>query len=558
MVLRDWTSISAHRDLHKAAGVGRAPYVAKRRASRAGRERARSAIAGGEQVSIDHVPWQVAVLEDVTYEQYGKEEEFHELCGGVILGESRVLTAAHCMFNRYDGAELTTSELEVVAGSSDLEKQESYEQDVAVASFRVHPYFDYAVSPEMPDDVAILMLSQPLNLTGPAAQAIGIVPASASLLSEGEQVGMSGYGRESPDLGPSGELYSLGMTLGSSEACGGEANALFLCARTPSGSACNGDSGGGLTDTGGVPMLLGTLSTVAAELERECDQGADNTFVNLAAPEIHDFIENEYSLPPRAPRGGKGAELIGARYGVFGPSIGETITCNPGSWSGEPAFTYAFINSATGQILQSGASSTYQVTSSDLGMRIFCQFQATNAGGTAVKQTEALQSVEPTELNWGELAANAVAEARAREEQETAARERQAREEAERQARLVQQKALSTPAASILVTNLTVQRDTALVKLDCTGGTGNQSCAGKLILSVQEPSQAKKRRSHTVTIATAGFTVATGKTTTVRVDLDSIGRALLRDRHGRLGARLTILQSAPATRTQIRGVRLHQ
>jgi hypothetical protein len=545
--LRGWTFVASGRN---------APRQLVRH-PRARRDVAHSAIVGGEQVAIGKVPWQVAVLAEVRVENDGKNEVLYELCGGVILGESRVLTAAHCMFNPADGTQLATSDLVVVAGSSDLDKRESTEQDATVASFRVHPYFDYAAGPGTPDDVAVLTLSRSLNLTDSAAQAIGVVPASTSLLPEGDQTRMSGYGRETPEFGPSGELYSLDMTLGPNDACGGEANALFVCARTPSGSACSGDSGGGLTSTGGTPTLLGTLSTIEVEFEQECDDGADNGFVNLAAPEIHDFIDNEYSLPPKAPRGGNGAKMIGARYGVDGPSVGETITCEPGSWSGEPAFTYAFIDEATGQVLQSGASSTYQVTSADLGMRIFCRFLATNAGGTAFKQTEALQAVEPEEIEWGAIAAaDVVAEYwAARHAAEATAKEHQAHEEAERKALIERQDAASM-LASPLASNITVKRDgTALVELECTGSAAGQSCAGKLALSVQATRKSGQRsRTVTATIATAQFSVGAGKTATVHVDLNRVGRALLRTSHGRLGAHLTILQSTPASHTQIRSV----
>jgi hypothetical protein len=353
-------------------------------------------VADGGQVSIGRVPWQVAVLGKVEFEYDGRNEVLYELCGGVILKESQVLTAAHCMFNPVEDTQLTVSDLMVVAGSSNLNEQESTEQDVTVASVRVHPYFDYAAGPGAPDDVAILTLSRSLNFASPAVHAISVVPADASLL-EGEQTGLSGYGQEDHLFGPSGELYSLDMRLRSSEACGGEADALFLCARTPQGSACGGDSGGGLTNTGGTPKLLGTLSTVKVEYKQECHDGTGYELTNLAAPEIHDFIENENSLPPKAPRGGSGATLIDTRFTEKAPPVGQTITCSPGRWSGEPMLTYTFIDSATGQILQSGASSTYRLSSTDLGMKILCELQAANAGGTAIKRTKALPAVEPAE-----------------------------------------------------------------------------------------------------------------------------------------------------------------
>jgi hypothetical protein len=59
-------------------------------------DRAHIAIVGGTQISIERTPWQVALLGEIPVEIEGKKGVLYELCGGVIIGESRVLTAAHC------------------------------------------------------------------------------------------------------------------------------------------------------------------------------------------------------------------------------------------------------------------------------------------------------------------------------------------------------------------------------------------------------------------------------------------------------------------------------
>jgi hypothetical protein len=446
------------------------------------------------------------------------------------------------MFSPLTGEQASPGDFRIIAGSSDIYDVESTEQDIGVMGINVHPFFSYAAGPGSPDDVAVLHLDRPLNLTTATAQAISVASPGATL-STGSQVELTGFGRESINFGPSGELRALDMSLQPSEHCGGEADAVFLCANAPAGSGCGGDSGGGLTSAGSTPVLLGTLSTVEVEFEQECHEGADNGFMNLAAPEIHDFIENEYSPPPKAPRGGKSAKMIGARYTVLGPSVGETITCEPGSWSGEPAFTYAFIDEATGQVLQSGASSTYQVTSSDLGVRILCRLQATNMGGTAVKQTEALQAVEPAEVEWGAIAgARGVAEAKAKE-----------KEEAEARARALAWASLGE--VSLIGTGIAVQGDgIGLVKLGCKGGA---SCGGKLTLSAQATSRAKGKKKRMVTIGAAQFSIVAGGTATVKVKLNAAGRGLLKADHERLAAHLTILKLTPVPEhTQITSVRL--
>ncbi len=81
----------------------------------------------------------------------------------------------------------------------------------------------------------------------------------------------------------------------------------------------------------------------------------------------------------------------------------------------------------------------------------------------------------------------------------------------------------------------------ALVRLRCTTTDG---CDGKLILSIEVTSRRKgaRKRSRTVTLATGSFSVSGDRTTAVRIELDAAARALLGTDHGRLSARLTILE----------------
>jgi secreted trypsin-like serine protease len=525
-VLRGWTSTPLrHRGFTRSAERFRVQL-----------DRAHSAIVDGEQVSIEHVPWQVALLGEVTVLYKGREEVLHELCGGAIIGDSRVLTAAHCMFNPTNGEQLPASDFRIVAGSSNLDEAPTTEQSVAASNVRVHPYFSYSAGPGAPDDVAIVTLADPLNLTGPATRAIGVV-AVGSAQSEGAQAGFSGFGQENTVFDPSGELNSLGMTLESSEACGGEADALFLCAHAPSGSACNGDSGGGLTSVDGTPMLLGTLSTVQIVSGEACRAGAVNGFTNLAAPEIHDFIEDETASPPMAPRGGGGVNITGI------PKAGESITCNPGNWSGDPAFTYTFIDNTTEQVLQSGLSAVYQLASAQVNHTVLCRLQASNAGGTAVEQVSTLRPIEGVEPWVGshseEGASIGLAEAKRKEEE---------REAANRKGLPVvlpippEAIVPETGKVSLTGRDITVRSDgIALVKLTCAG---NKNCYGKLTLSAKVTSRAKTKRSRTITIGTATLSVAAGATATVKVRLDAVGRVLLGADHGRMSADLTVLESS--------------
>ena len=98
----------------------------------------------------------------------------------------------------------------------------------------------------------------------------------------------------------------------------------------------------------------------------------------------------------------------------------------------------------------------------------------------------------------------------------------------------------------------------ATIKLTATG---TDTCSGKLTLTVKTKGKkgGNQRRSRTMTIGTATFSILTGRTVNVELRLDAAGRALLGADHGRLSATLTVLKSSPApSQTHSENVRLVQ
>jgi hypothetical protein len=339
---------TAYRMLHRS---DRRALRARALHSGAPSRRARASIVGGSQIAITQAPWQVLVMARVPKPE---EKVLVLLCGGSVTGESRIVTAGHCVFDPTTGLRVPAEDLFVVAGTADAAVVEPGEQEVTVASVRVHPGFSYALGAGAPDDVAILALTKPLTFNA-VVRPLSLV-ATEAMPAEGAYVNLTGFGRQSPTGRPSGLLYSLTLTVGFSRPCGGQADAVFLCASAPGGSGCLGDSGGGLT-AGSPPVLVGVMDTVEVISGKPCRAGSDNGFVNTAAPEIRDFIEGSES-PPQAPRGG-GAIVRAV------PRVGNIATCEPGSWTGSPTFSYWFVDSASGQTLQSGPSAIYPLTAAD-------------------------------------------------------------------------------------------------------------------------------------------------------------------------------------------------
>jgi hypothetical protein len=468
--------------------------------------RARESIVDGSQISIAQAPWQVFVVSVIPL---GNKEALLLLCGGSIVGETRVVTAGHCMFDPEARSRVPAEDVLVVAGTSDFAQRETEEQQVEVSSVRVHPDYEYELGAGAPDDVAVLELAEPLKFNTLVQP---IVLAAAAPV-EGTQVNLTGFGAEVSGGEPEGPLYGLDMTVGFSRPCGGEVDAVFLCASAMDGSGCSGDSGSGLTD-GSTPALVGIMDTVEIISGKECLSGSDNGFVNVAAPEIEDFIEGSES-PPIAPRGG-GISLRAVT------KVGDTATCESGSWSGSPTFSYMFMNSANNEVLQSGSSAAYQLTKADVGLTISCEVLASNAGGTGVARTNALPPITdpeesgsgsspgtpyvPPSLPWSNQSGNEAAARTVQEAQaERAAKELKSREESEaieraqREVEAREDQPAKAAAQRCVVPSLKgdslSKARHALSKADCKLGkltTPRNSSAGSLVVTHQRVAPGKK------------------------------------------------------------------
>ena len=338
-------------------------------------------IIGGRQTSIEQVPWQV-YIEGGPDEAAGKT--FTTFCGGSILDSTHILTAAHCT-----DAEGTTNGypaeiFKVLAGDSDDKSSSATTQERAVASIRRDPL--YTTSPTS-DDVAILTLSAPLELSAAKhAQAISLVGSGATP-APGTSLNVSGYGKEQgPEADPpTGELFSTTLTAISSDACRnmvGPDSAVLLCAVGASSSFCEGDSGGALTE-GSPPVQVGIVDFGSYE----CLVGRPNVFTNVAAPEIRAFIEGSDSPPVAArPVSPPIIKTVGSLQAT--PVDFSPLTCNAGGWSGSPSYSYTFqTENAAAEVLQSGFSNVFTPPASLLGVPLVCIVRAYNAGGVATNRS---------------------------------------------------------------------------------------------------------------------------------------------------------------------------
>lgn len=215
-----------------------------------------SVVIGGSPVRTADSPWVVALS---SRDRFGGTRS-GQFCGGVVVGRSTVLTAAHCLGEEVLGARLgEMSDLAVVAGRDDLGTSQGREIPVRKAS--VNPAYD---SSSNSGDFAVLSLSSPL----PQGYVIRMAAAGDQAYEPGTRAAVYGWGDTSGSGDYARTLHSAPVRVLPDTACSGAypassdgtyTPASMLCAGELEGGrdACQGDSGGPLVARG---RLIGLVS----------------------------------------------------------------------------------------------------------------------------------------------------------------------------------------------------------------------------------------------------------------------------------------------------------
>lgn len=307
-------------------------------------------------------------------------------CSGTVLDPLHVLTAAHCFVR--DGTVAPAQNIRVGAGHHEIvsDAGRASVTVVDVATVRIHPRYSSAA---FTDDVAVLTLAQPLDLSTGRIAALPMVPVGTALRSNA-RVRVTGFGVSSSQANDFGTLRSVNTRNQFPSLCGVDAPAVMLCTFRAGHAACEGDSGGTAAINGN--QLVGVTNTAV----KDCAAGL-NLFANVAAPEIRTFIDAavaEITLTadqiPVAPRGGRTVRVSGT------VRPGRTVTCLRGRWTGSKnRYRYSFLR-FKGNRAQSTAlrkKRTYRVRKADRGWRLSCAVEAGNEGGTGVTLGRTLRPV---------------------------------------------------------------------------------------------------------------------------------------------------------------------
>jgi secreted trypsin-like serine protease len=315
------------------------------------------------------------------------------ICGGVIMDATHVITAAHCVYDVFRANQASSpGDYDVLVGADDLDTMTGA-QVMSVSALSFDPRYDPNTNVH---DVAVLTLSSALTL-GPTVAPINILDATNfDGLTAGTTLTVSGWGDMTAEPADgsgtptfSNKLQSVDAPLVADNTCVSDYAAqsvtvdpaLLFCAGDGNDpntvpDSCQGDSGGPIVyDTDPSP------STTTYELAGLVDSGigcAQQTFpgiyTRIAEDNVKDFVN---SSPPPAPVETGSASITG------GNSPGQTLTCDAGGWTptdaNAPTFSYQFFRQGSSTPLGSGT--TYTIQASDQGSRIFCEVEASNAGG---------------------------------------------------------------------------------------------------------------------------------------------------------------------------------
>lgn len=75
------------------------------------------------------------------------------------------------------------------------------------------------------------------------------------------------------------------------------------------------------------------------------------------------------------------------------PTVGETLTADPGQWTGEPDFAFQWLRN--GDPIEGAAGASYVLTEDDIDTLISVEVTATNAAGSDIEESEPIGPVAP-------------------------------------------------------------------------------------------------------------------------------------------------------------------
>ncbi|XP_053213322.1 trypsin-1-like [Panonychus citri] len=211
-------------------------------------------IVGGREADYGEFPWQVSL--QLKRRLFG----LTHFCGGTVIGNNWILTAAHCAVH------FDSNNTIAVLGTNNLSPFHNNVKSQLESTF-IHPNYS---STTIENDIALIKTTDPIDLS------TAIYPITAACLPDsyrGEQLTgraiVTGFGRTSESNSVSGSpvLRVTEVPLMSLETCrsyyGSRVYPKMLCAGFKEGKhdSCQGDSGGPLVQLkNGHGVIIGVVS----------------------------------------------------------------------------------------------------------------------------------------------------------------------------------------------------------------------------------------------------------------------------------------------------------
>ncbi|MEN2495932.1 MAG: hypothetical protein MHMPM18_000510 [Marteilia pararefringens] len=207
-------------------------------------------IVGGSIAERHSWPWQAALYLDGRL-----------VCGGSIINNRWILTAAHCVYDAPDPASW-----KVILGEYNKDQRENHETKYSVNSIAHHPNYDPKT---INSDIALMQLKQRVKFSKYASP-ICLPSSSTRLPPAGTKCYVTGWG-DTENTGSRSKLREVDVALMESDLCssgdyyGDWLTELMFCAGYSEGGkdACQGDSGGPLVcydSFNGIWMQHGVVS----------------------------------------------------------------------------------------------------------------------------------------------------------------------------------------------------------------------------------------------------------------------------------------------------------
>jgi len=226
-------------------------------------------IVGGNEVVANSKPWHVAIMFKA-FDPKTNEKLNSYNCGGTIITEKHILTAAHCLppSSPPRAFLVLVAEHDITDNDEDNDqdgiKDDQIVQEHHVTSLYRHPNWNITAKNE--NDIAVMLLETNINLNEHAK--VANLPCPNENLDIGDMLFVSGYGRTN-NKRESDKLRGVYVPYVSNEQCkkyfgitddmmcAGHVNA-----NKGSGIACVGDSGGPLVKehASGRTVVVGVVS----------------------------------------------------------------------------------------------------------------------------------------------------------------------------------------------------------------------------------------------------------------------------------------------------------